>query len=349
MGYAMRLLFVIIYGLSGLFCSTSVFGSTELEQVLFPAGFEEKCRVIDRSLEKKLNAVDSSILQITKKLTTSIESKNIDALVGLFHKRLKTTTGSIRLLFKKIGVMYGWPINLAAYRLWAVNSNKSSDLVACKSDNLAIGPHYGYPIQFGLWLQLLGQRELGRIYVSIVQQKSGDWKLGALHLQQWTHKEIDAKGWVEQALAERESGAVLSPYIKLDLAKKLLNGGGYIYPAFVQDIVKTQNALVKEKDFHLFLKKKFDLKNLVDATSLFATDGAGLSLRLLVKINMKSSVLISNCEEAITKIYKNIKSTNLAGVRCGYVVEGENYKADGHLGSRFISKEKILKLLEKKS
>ena len=342
--------FLVLIGICFFLFPVRLFASNSLQNLetrLFPQSVAEKCRVVDRPLQKQLAQVAPDVLEISKKLIASIESKNAQDLADLFHDRLKMNAGSISLLFKKIGVMYGRPVDMALYRLWAIHSQKSADLVACKSDELALGPHYGYPLQFGLWLQLLGQRELGRIYASIVMQKNGEWKLGALHLQQWTHKEIDAKGWVKQALDERESGAVLSAYIKLDLAKKLLNGGGYIYPAFSQDVVKTQNALVKEKDFHLYLKKKFGIEGLVDATSLFATDGAGVSLRLLVEQNLKNSILVSRCEEAIVRIYKNIDSTKLGGARCGYVVEGENYKADGHLGSRFVSKENILKLLEK--
>ncbi len=336
----------LIFWCITLLLPTLSLGASNIEQLIFPKGSKESCRQIDRSLRPKLNAIAPGVLKTTNDLIRLVEEKKSGQLAGLFHSRMKISSNQMKLLFKKIGVVYGWPVDVTEHRLWSIHSKKSPKLVACKNDQLAIGPHYGYQIQFGVWLQLLGQRELGRIYASLVEHQPGQWKLGTLHLQQWTHKEVDPYQWVEQALEEKSRGSITQAFIKLDLARKLLNGGGYIYPAFVQDIEKTQSTLIKGGDFYQFFKSKFDVDDVVYAASMFAEDGAGIAIRLLVDQNMKTSELKARCENVVTKIFRQLgPKASMGGVRCGYVVNGESFKVDGHLGSRFISKAKISKLL----
>lgn len=305
------------------------------------------CEVVSKGLKDELKGVDEKLHQFIGSIIEDHKEINLAAFKNKFHPRLGMTEKTLKSVFDDIALTYGRPTSFTIYRIWALNTvDGSPDLLPCFEDRLAIGSHYGYPLQFGVWIQVMGESELGRIFASVVPARDIGWRIGAWHLQQWTHKTKDPQKWVEEALEDFEKKAILPAYVKLDIASKLLDGGGYVYPMFLEDVKVTKESYLNGMTFEKLVQSIIGSKaKIAYLSSIFARDGAGLLVRFEVAKDATVQQTRELCEAATAKLHAHAKEVHLGGIKCSFVVPGESKDKDGRLGSIFIPSVQARKLI----
>jgi hypothetical protein len=307
---------------------------------------QRTCKVISRSPKDDVSSYDPDLQKLINSVIENVRNQKKLEMMGLFHPRLSVSKKQLDRSFKKLTNTVGKISSIGIYRLWAINTvDGTPSLVPCVDDALALGPHYGYNLQFGLWLQVMGDRELGRIYATIVPSQN-KWRLGAWHVQQWTHMGKDPQAWVEEALADAAKGKKFSAYLKIDVAEKLLEGGGYIFAQLKNDIDVTKATYFTKERFLEYFRNMNISPNaeVVTADSIFAKDGAGIGVRFMVNeklYNQKNQALVDLCKSAAQAIYSKAQDPTLGGLRCGFLIKGEESDRDGKLGSRFIPRSEV--------
>lgn len=304
------------------------------------------CIQLSRGLDQP--KVDTlGMVRTFKSIAAGIVSNDAKTIAKLMHPRLQASESKVKRMIEELNGIYEGPLSTALYRVWALNTPRGdSSPLPCFEDELAIGPHYGYTLQFGAWIQITGQKDLARLYVSLVPTKEG-WRIGAWHAQQWTYNGKDPDTLINDGLLEDKAKDRLSAYVLLDLAAKLLDGGGYVFLAKRENVLLTRDKIYNQKELLAFFSKLSVSLKLVSMGTIFATEAPGLLLRFEVPKDTKVNDLHPACLKEITSIYNAINNKKFGGARCSFVVPGEDPNRDGHLGSRLVRKSEILGLVEK--
>src|SRR5690606_13636117 len=141
------------------------------------------------------------------------------------------------------------------FKLWALNTvDGSTKALHCDEGRLNLYPLYGYPLQFGVWLQIMGQKELGRIYMTIVPA-DGKWNVGSLNAQQWTHEGKDFATWTEEALKLSRMGHKPAAWVKFDVSAKLLDGGGFVDIEMRNEVLAARDREMSQADWEKQMRK----------------------------------------------------------------------------------------------
>ena len=191
--------------------------------------------------------IDDGLNTLIENLVEGINNKDHFALKKLFHPRLAISTGAVKQVMIKIEGNLSADIEASPENLWALyNKEGTATFIDCPNDQIKISPLYGYDLQFGLWISILGPRNIGKVYVDIVPS-NGHFYIGAFHFQMWTHNGKDFMGWVKEADTDYKSKKYMAAFIKYDIAKKLIYG-------------KTFYKLSYEEKIDSFMKNNLDQK-----------------------------------------------------------------------------------------
>ena len=335
----MRCLFLLIF----TFVAKDLFALSplDLRKSIFAGSLEtNSCKVVSRGIRSDLKNYDPDVERRVQYIKSTLKERDTAKFTGMFHPRLKIGAKQAKRIFGQFDYVYREP-ELSVYRVWALNA-ATDDMkpLPCPEDALALQPHYGYPLQFGVWIQVMGQKELARIYLSLVPRK-GQWLVGFFHLQQWTHLGKDAEVWVADALEESSQKRKFAAFAKLDIAQKLLRGGGYVYQKLRLDVETTKQAYYADDAWHQTIVKNLLPHKVVYTGTLLAKDGAGVLVRLQLPKKVPGAQLKPECLAIGKKIHKLADGALLGGVRCGYTLKGESPTRDGSMGSRFIPRAMI--------
>jgi hypothetical protein len=161
-------------------------------------------------------------------LIKQIQSGDFVGLHQRFHPRLKLSAREIRRLLDRVKSDYGDSFDLSIYRVWALSTRDGEATpLECPEDELSFGPHYGYDLQFAVWLQVTGPQQVGRILLTLVPFQG--WSIGVWHAQQWTYLNLDADRWIASGIEAKAKKQAWQAYVYLDIATKLLDGAGYLF------------------------------------------------------------------------------------------------------------------------
>jgi len=269
-------------------------------------------------------------------LIKGVRTKDAMVMQPLFHPRLNTSLFAVKEMLTKIDATLGGPLDVSVYRLWAINTVDGTPKgQLCDSDEATVYPHYGYSLQFGIWLQIMGQREIGRAFATIVPV--GDkWYLGSFYAQQWTHADKDPVAWIQQANKDLEKGHKEAAYIEYDLAAKLLEVGKNLSLELTTQVNTARDQIMKQPEFVSFMAKTLNGESVVYAASMLVTDGAGIMVRLKVPGEVALNDMKQRCRKLTDQLAKQSWSSGLSGLRCAFILPSEKPELDGALGSIYI-------------
>ena len=283
--------------------------------------------------------VDPALEKILSTLKKSIETNDHYAIQKLFHPRLAVSTGALKQIYIKIETNIGKKVEANIERVWALyTKDGSSEDIECENDELFISPQYGYDFQYGVWVSILGAKELGKIFLSLVPTNNHLY-IGAFHFQIWTHMKKDYIGWIKDADIDYKEKNLISAFIKYDLAKKLIFGKSFYRLKSESEIDKFIDENLNRKVWEQLLVDSLPSDTLIHATSILASKGAGLMLRFSLDKELSSYDIKEHCKKVFRTLDKQQWFKKLHGVRCGYNLPQEsNHLKDGVLGSIFIDK-----------
>ena len=115
-----------------------------------------------KNIDPRVNGLIAQILE-------SVQAEDKKKLRAFFHPRLQRNTIDLTDFFARLRLTYRAPYTLNVTRLWELQTIDSVAESFCSLDTLYLRPLYGYPLQYYLWLSVVGKKELGRIIIVLVE------------------------------------------------------------------------------------------------------------------------------------------------------------------------------------
>jgi hypothetical protein len=283
------------------------------------------------------DAPDVALSATLKTLLEAMQAKKPDALAALFHKRLQIPATTLDEVLARVDNTYGAPIGVSVYRLLALNTvDGHATPVACAADRLTATPLYGYPLQFIAWIQILGQKELGRLAVSLVPA-DGRWNVGAFDVKQWTHDGKDYAAWTEAGKKAQAAGQKETAFAELDLAFKLTDAGPHLALDVADDVARARDAVMSRDDWTKAMRARLKGRDVVHVGSLFVIGGAGVLMRQRLKKEISVEAMRADCRAAAAALADQPGTAGLTGMRCSYLMPHESASQDGRLGGLYVA------------
>ena len=299
------------------------------------------CALVKTIDKEAVSKLDKDLDKFLKELVAAVKSRDEKSLQPLFHRRTNTTLAAIGESHARMASVVGLPLEVSIYKLWALNTvDGAAKGLNCEDEGVTAFPLYGYPLQFGLWLQVMGKAEIGRIYLSIVPAE-GRWNIGSYHFHQWTHAEKDAGTWVKDAFTARDAGDMTGAYMRFDLAKKLLNAGKFLeIPASV-DAEKARESIMTSEKFIETVRTGMTKEDVPFIATLLVVDGVGLLYRLRVAEEISTNDIKKRCREHAIKVKKESWAKGISGIRCSFLMPKEAAEKEGALGGIYIAFDEL--------
>lgn len=264
-------------------------------------------------------------------LIDSIQAGDSGKLRSILHPRLRavsdeqeflmsvrgTSTKALRLLAEKKYLLQ--PVDTAAQQF--------------QCGEIGFKSLYGYRQQVVALLDFRGD-ETVRVFVNFVFSKG--WVIGALHAQSWTVGGTDHQGWLSLAKSDYLLDHPLGSLVKADLARKLLQGYRFVTWPFAEDKVSKFLANGIEEQVLADLAKKLPNEEVATVESAVSSTGLAVQIRLRLTKEISSHQTQKRCEAVFKILNKGLRSAGISGLRCGFLLPGEGYRADGYFGTSYF-------------
>ncbi|MGE0174432.1 MAG: hypothetical protein AB7T49_16675 [Oligoflexales bacterium] len=317
--------------------------SENLRKRLF-AGTESKasCSVLSRGPYVNLKDTDAGLDSFVSDFLTKLKGKDAKVL-PLFHDRLRLKADFGEQLYSSLKQTYKEPWDFSVFRIFGLNTvNGDKQDLPCADEDVLVTTAYGYPFQVGVWIQLLSQSELGRIFAVVAPTKDG-WKIVGLHMQQWTQSEKDFEAWIKQSNDYAAKGTPHLAYLSLDVSQKMLFGGDLLTFPLVNAIIAERDKIMTKEALRKKIGAFFPDRDIAYAGTALAEDGPGWVIRERITQEKPTNELMKRCLEAGKKLQmEGWISKNLGGLNCNYVLPGEAAEKPGKLGGFYFSQKDIL-------
>ncbi len=308
----------------------------DLRLSLFKNPKEPSCQTV-KTHPRGETDIDPTLSRFLVSLINTIQKKNDKDLQPLFHPRLNVSLNALAEILARMDNTYGAPLDISIYRLWALNTaDGSPQTLSCPGERLHVYAQYGYPLQFGLWLQAMGTKELGRIYVSIVPV-AGTWQIGGFHVEQRTHESKDAESWASEAEKDKAKGLKESAFAKYDLAVKLSDAGKLLELADHEELIKKRDAVQSRSEWEKSIMDAAKPAQVLYSATILVIGGAGIVIRQKIDAEISVEAMKKDCKALTQRIKDKSWSGGLVGVRCAYNLPKEDPKTDGALGGLFVA------------
>ncbi len=283
------------------------------------------------------------LVEWTEKLLAALKNKRPKDLAALSHPRLGVDAKKANTLIESAYSRFGNVSDVSVYRLYAFNSVRHPErMLECSSDGLTASTHFGYPIQFGLWLQIQASAEIGRIYISIVPTEK-DWSYAAWHVQQWTHAEKDSEHYQEMADKFGKSGKILAAYAHYDAAQKLLNGGELLFLQRRKDLEATRDFALNKQGSWLDRIKILTSPEIVYAGTALVPGFVGVLVRIAQAEQTNGKAMTDKCTALGQTFFNSNETDGLGHLTCDFTNTKSNPNENGLYGSITVSRADIQK------
>lgn len=315
-----------------------------------PAKHLPSCTTLSRGpksgLQESLPQADATIQEIIK----AIDAEKLTPLIPLFHPRLKVSSPQIAEALHDLQRTVGSPPSASIFRVWLFDTVDGSPLdLDCDQGEYRVSTHYGYDAALGVWLQIMGKGELGRLYVSLVP-KGGKFYIGAWHIHQWTHMGLDSLAWQEKAAKLTGDSLKPSAFLLQDIALKLLDQKMFVQPQAAVPVRQARDKILSQMQWEEAAtaiargQSATDKTAAADAPEItairtaLAQDGAGVNFYARVPTELSARDFESRCLTVAKRFFDNQIWKAVDGVKCHYLLQGEPIDKEGRQGGQYISR-----------
>lgn len=304
---------------------------------------KDSCELLSRGPGVALQDSEVTLHTFLENLIKDLQQDKFDKLSEYFHPRAKVKEdfgGKIRSI---INNRYNAPLQYSVFRVWRISSPDSSKQILdnCpESDGAKIISSYGYDKQYAVWIQIMGQNELGRLIFSIAPDKGKNSIVG-FRIQQWTQSGDDWRTWAQKAEEAEAKKDIKQAYFAYDVSQKLQEGKDLvIYPL--------QTALLRKRD-EMFTQAKLvetvnadlGIKSTAYVGTLLAKEGSGIFLREYIAKELPSSTLHDMCIARGKGLEKSGWLNGKQGLRCNFLFKGMDPLQDSGLGGYYMTAEDL--------
>ncbi|MBC61072.1 MAG: hypothetical protein CMP11_01340 [Zetaproteobacteria bacterium] len=281
--------------------------------------------------------INKDVSLIVNQLISFMKKPDRLSIKNLFHPRLGITDQDIKHIIRSLETKNTGPLNISLFDAWLVNTGKNTQKIPCNTGNISIWPHYGYKKQIFVWLQVMGQKELSRVFFSIVT-KDENYYIGSFHTSQWTHDGKNYKDWLKESSKSAKSSNLMQAYLQVDIARKIMsNTKLYLYNESENLNLLQKSILTKEK-FHTNIQETIGKYDLAYVASIFVNKGIGLTIK--IRDDEGRSPLLNQkvCKDIFKKINISSLGINLEGLRCSFINSNQKTERPSPQGSFLVKK-----------
>lgn len=287
------------------------------------------------------SAIDKDLDVFVREIVAAIKTRDDKRLQPLFHRRTNTSLYAIGENFARMASVVGLPLDVSIYKLWALNTvDGTPKAVTCEDEGVTVYPLYGYPLQFGLWLQVQGKTELGRIFISIVPAE-GRWNIGSYHFHQWTHAGKDPGDWVKEAFQAKTEGDLVGAHMRFDLANKLLHAGKFLEIPAAVDAVAARDAVMTNDKFQETVRMGAKTEDVPFVATLLVVDGVGILYRMRMAGEISTEEIKKRCLTQAEAVKKSPWAKGVTGIRCSFLLPKEAAEKEGAMGGIYIALSEV--------
>lgn len=292
---------------------------------------EPSCRSIQpKSLSEGYPFLGNAFNETLKAFIKGLQDGDAASLAPLFHPRLKIQTGQIKAIMVQYNTNLKKPLEISMHQLWELNSpEERAQLAACTEDGIKVYTLYGYPSQYAAWIQLLGAKELGRIFIHLVPVDKR-WLIGSFHYEVWTHNGKSFEDWVRMGLSNMQSNPMLA-YMQLDLAAKLVRASDYFILDKESEIKSLRDHIFSKMEWEQKIKSYLTPADIPYLATLLLPDGVGILARIRVASELSLVDIQKECDKNWVKLKATKQVQGIKGLRCNFLLPNENPNQDGQM------------------
>lgn len=311
---------------------------TAQEKIFISQPSKPTCKVVSKGPQVKLESVNKSLHETLSKFVTAVKENQADALKPLFHRKTKVKKDIGERLLAPLRGRYRRPWDLTVFRVYALASPKGEKAtIPCEEDDIALINIFGYELQFGAWVQLMGQNDLARLYVALAPTK-GAYKIVGLHNQQWTFEAQDYQRWLQKGLEARSKNLSVLSHMRLDIAQKLLFGGNFITFNIKDKIIAERDRVLPKDAWTKMAADEFKDGELVYTGTIMPQEGLGILVRYRVPQYLSKDQIMANCMKTGKKALQlGWLAKGRGGIRCEYLLPREDVSKEGIMGSQYLT------------
>lgn len=300
---------------------------------------EISCEVLSRGPDVQLLQQEARLHTFLNELLTVLRSDNYDSLVNFFHPGTRVGSKVGTKVHTLLRNRYDQPWQFSVFRVWRLKSKEGSKglVRTCPdSDGAIIISQYGHETQYAIWLQIMGQNELGRLVLAIAPVQ-GKMQIVGFRIQQWTELGEDAESWTKRAQSWLQQNNRIQAYFAFDVAQKLLAGEDFvIYPQqralrTARDELFTQAKIVK------LINEQLKTQSIAYVGGLVAKEGTGILIREIVTPDEPTHKLHDLCLKRGSALKGAGWLREKQGLRCNFIVAGMDPTQDSPLGGFYLS------------
>lgn len=304
------------------------------------------CQLLSTGPGVDLKKQNSGLHDLLSDLTAQFKRYDFSGFYKFFHKRAKVKKSIGDKLSAIISHRYQKPWEFSVFRVWELkHKDKAKHIYDCpEADHSSIISRYGYDTQYAVWMQLMGQNELGRLLLSIAPNKQNQLVIIGFHIQQWTQSGHDWEYWTKEGNRRLEAKQPLHAYFAYDVAHKLLEGGDFVAYKIKSDILETQQKIFSQKDLVSKLQTLVPMQSIAYVATALNRDGVGLFVRLRVAEVKSTNALQKECMDLGTALIKaSWLSPEYSGLRCNFLLPHEKVEQNGKLGGFYYTRSELNK------
>lgn len=174
--------------------------------------------------------------EFLQELLYNIKHQKTYRLQNLMHPHIRPHNTPQKLKKNLLSSLSSFEVSIAK-QFATYNPDRSSDDILCHEHQIFLSPQYGYPLQFFVWISLLGSQEIVRIMFTVIPTK-GQLYIAASYEQRWTHNGDNAERWTAKADAADKKNDTIRAFIFYNVAKKLLSGRSF-FRLTLEDRIQT--------------------------------------------------------------------------------------------------------------
>jgi hypothetical protein len=317
----------------GLFFTMTTQAAAQAGKAAYP---EDKCGVALQDSEVTLHS-------LLEKFIADLQQNKFEQLNEYFHPRAKVKSDIGDKIQSIISNRYNAPLQYSVFRVWRLTSPNASKTVLenCpESDTAKIIGSFGYERQFAVWIQIMGQNELGRLILSIAPDK-GKLSIVGFRIQQWTQSGEDWRAWAGHAEEAEGKKNTKQAYLAYDIAQKLLDGKDFVTYPIQPALKQKRDEMFSQLKLVETVNKDLGIETTAYVGTLLAKEGCGIFLREYISKELPTSTLHDMCVTRGKTLQKTGWLSQTQGLRCNYLFKGMDPQQDSGLGGFYITADDL--------
>jgi hypothetical protein len=304
---------------------------------------KDRCEILSRGPDVNLAGIEVTLHTQLESILNDLKDKRFAGFAEYFHPRAKVKRDIGEKLASIINNRYDGPLQYTVFRVWRLTTPSAGKAVfddCPEADDARIIGSFGYEKQYAVWIQIMGQNELGRLIFSIAPDKGRDLIVG-FRIQQWTQSGEDWRAWARRGEAAEKSKNAREAYFAYDIAQKLVDGRDLVVYPIQSTLIRKRDEMFSQADLLAKMNMDLGVGSVAYIGTLLAKEGSGLFIREYIKGERPTGELHDTCMKRALSLKQKGWLKDSQGLRCNFLFKGMDPQRDSALGGFYFAPDDL--------